>query len=706
MKTKNKTHFAKLILASLALPAMMWTSIAHAGYYNLGTLDVAPVIEDGAVANEWFVEYLKPGESRQEKIRISNFGTDTLTLGVYTADTSKNHESEFFAKNPGQLSDDMAGWIRLPSETITLKGGQSKIISANFIIPENAGVGLHTGAVIVRNLNVEQDNIVYEKGIRVYLNVTGPVVTSFGNTNFSLSQKAGAMTAGITTANTGTTDIVTDFDLELKDVFGTTVETVHSEKRVKPGTEGITTLALEKPQFGYYTLNLISGSEKTQVAGFVIIPIWAVLLFLAIVLLVVRPSFIRVSASDMTRIFSSANFRKSFAYVGVLLVTVTSTAYFAELMPIPASADSQTASPSHSYYLTVKWGDLRGITIPKSYVKKWQGKLSFQNATIGIDQYLHFERTDRAELADNSTAINYSNITGPDNDGIIIKVTPTGAEIPQLTYQNSLTGETYTFPVTKCVTAPAIYPDSIFAAYFKAELAPVHALMHLASEMEATPELLATPPPVANIPELENLFLEELPATPEALADLILTSDYVQETSTENAITTLETDEILIDALEATPEILAEITATPDLNFIFVPTENIVFPPQEFSFDKEKMSAKNVGTIIFVQNKGVPWNAYVGTTDFVSLSGKGTIPASAITIIPGEYKILKKDNGSVIRTGDRKKFKNKSEKNALVTVNPTNDTEQIFSMDPTIQVSIPPGTLPGHYRGTLTITSL
>jgi hypothetical protein len=56
--------------------------------------------------------------------------------------------------------------------------------------------------------------------------------------------------------------------------------------------------------------------------------------------------------------------------------------------------------------------------------------------------------------------------------------------------------------------------------------------------------------------------------------------------------------------------------------------------------------------------------------------------------------------------GDTHTFANATEKTVLVTVDPSNNVTQAFVMNPTMSVSVPAGTLPGHYRGTLTISSL
>jgi hypothetical protein len=680
-------------------------SVANAGYYNLGMLDVSPVGKDSAQNNEWFVEYLNPGQTMQEKIRVSNFSPVQTKLLLYVSDAGTT-EDKFFAKNPAEKSDDIASWIHLPAESITLEGGQSKILSVNLVTPKNAGVGLHTAAIIVRDITGGEKEVAFEKGVRVYMNIVGPAITKAQNTSYSFSPAGAEINANVTTKNLGTTDFAANSKFEIKDIFGQTVNTVSQETRVKPETQKDTVLTLSKPYFGIYSLAINAGDTSVTSGPILFIPAWAVLLFLASAIAYARPSFKKIRVPDFGSFFRKPVFQKSLVHLAVFGITATLTISFISINPGAVSAQRMKPRVADSYIMTVKLGNLRGIRLPKEYIKNWDIKLIFENATVTTNEYLNFEITDKAEVVDNSTAVRFNNVTGPDNDGIVFTINPTGDEIPNVIYENNRTGEKYTFPITDYIAAPGIYPNSLFAAYFKVELGPELNLTGLAGELEATPEIEATPAPKANIPELENLFVEDLPATPEVLSDFIMNSDYVEKISEENQTQKTDMDSILIEALSATPEVLADITATPDLNFIFVPTEKIVFPPQEFSFGSEKTSSENLGTMIFVQNKAVPWNTYVSTSDFSSMDGKHTIPASSLLIIPGEYRVINTEDGAKIRAGDMRQFKGTYDKSVLVTVQPGEGTEQIFVMNPTLQFTVPPGTRPGHYRGSLTITSL
>ena len=690
--------------------------VASAEFINMGTLDVAPVAEGDKPANDWLIEYLKPGESLQERIRVSNFGTKEKNLTIYAADTDKNDGKDFLAKSPCQESDDIAGWIRLPSDNLTLGPGESKILSVNFVAPENAGVGLHTGAIIVRETaTAGNDEIALEKGVRIYLNVTGPVINSFEVAGASLQQSGSKIKLRIKTKNTGTTDYVAGYKLETENVFGGaaasnvfggTAASNEAAKRIKPGTTGVVELVLPEPGFGLYNIYASSPAGASHLGTTLYMPFWIVLLTLCAPLFACRKNLRYVQLRDFPAILRTPQYRKTAVYFGMLALAIGSTYFLANLDPGPAQAQIARPRPADSYIFTAKWGNFRRFPPHPRYVKDWNGEISFANANITIMDYLHFEQNDKAEIINNNSALRFKNTTGPDNDGVILKVEPVANRIPEVTYSNFNTGEQYTYAITDFLNAPGIYPDTLFAALFRTAPGPEHILPATAEELEATPEIEATPPAGAIIPELENLFVEELPATPEALADFVLKSNYVKEIVTERKTARVKTDMILIEALAATPEVLAEITATPDLNFIFVPGEMIKFPPQEFSFSEEKITTKNLGPMIFVQKKGTPWNTYVGTTDFTSLSTPEKIPASSLTVIPGEPIVIGKTNGAGLQPGNPRTFKGTADKSVLLNVEPGRGARQIIILNPLLQIRIPPGTLPGHYRGTLTITSL
>lgn len=721
--------------------SMSMAPIASAAYYNFGTLDVRPVHQNENPTNEdWFVEYLKPGEKKQQFIQVSNFSPETKQLDIYAADTSVNEGKNFYTKELHEDSDDVSDWIHLPTNKILLQSGESKILSVNFTLPQNAGIGLHTGAVIIRENGKE---FAMEKGVRVYLNVVGTAIENGNIQSINSYETASNYTLQVKTANTGTTDFNADYELQLRDIFGTTHNRTAVTSRTEPRTVSTSEISVEKPYFGLYHLYLLNEKEENFIGTVLFIPFWIPLGALLFLLFALRPEF---NIQTVRRLIQLPEFRRSFAYFGLFSIVATTSVSVATVESNVAKAQlarGQTVreltdgeQAAESYELTVKWGTFRNALFPRDMKKEWHGRLYFPNAHIKTTELLHFERNDQAELTDSRQALRFDALTGPDNDGLILFVEPIGNEIPRVQMENYDTGEEFEFLITDYLDSPGIYPDRFWGTSFKTDYSEQEKLRRqsdrfsILSELDSTAELEATPSPVAQIPELENLFIEELPATREALADVILRSDYVEEVVEENSTRKIKTDNILIEALEATPDVLEDIAATPDLNFIFVPSETINFPAQEFSFNQDKSSEQNLGTLIFVQNKGTPWNTFVGTTDFQLLSGDAVIPASSLTISPGEATLIAEgdvatdeseegNNGrgalqrninatarTQIAPGQQKKMSGDFDRTTLVDVDAAPGKKAVFVLTPTLKIDIPKGTPAGTYRGALTITSL
>jgi hypothetical protein len=735
----------KKIVQIVSVLLLIWVfcpiTTANANLYNFGTLDIRPVSQ--TENKEWFIEYLNPGEQKQEQIQISNFAKETKKLTIYVTDTSVNKNSQFYTKsyeeNSGYTAEGSENtrrevtirsaegpedtrregikeWITLPSDEITLNSGESKILSVNFQIPKNAGVGLHTGAIIVRE---NKTDMVIEKGTRIYLNITGTAITKGEITNIKTSETISKYILNVQTQNYGTTDFTDTYKLELKSIFGKTHSQIIKEEKVKPQTVSTATLSIEKPKYGLFNVVLSTQEKETYIKTIVFIPFWIPLTLLILLFIVSKFKYPKLKYKNLFTF--TPELKKGITYICILTIVSTfilttqikgeeANAKIARGQTIKEFKAKETIAAS--YELTIKWGSFRDTFYPYGIKKEWHGRIFSPNAKITIIDLLNFEENDKAELIGDKTSLRFDTITEKDNDGITLLVEPTTDVIPTINYENYENNNEYQFLITDFINSAGIYPDGIHATYFRAEFSEQEKLRQKAielstlSELEAAKELEAVSRQAVDIPELENLFVEDFPATTEALTDLILSSNYVENIVEENKVSKIETDSILISALQGTPEVLQELMSTPELNFIFIPSETINFPAQEFSYKLDKNSEQNLGTIIFIQNKNTPWNTFISATDFELLSGDTIIPASALTIDPGKPIILSKEDGALITEGKAKKLTSKTEKIPLVEVKPKTNKQEVFIMNPKLTVSIPRGTPAGTYRGQLIITSL
>jgi len=707
MKTLRTTFLITGILM------MFSTNIANAAFLNLGTLDVRPL--NAGDNPEWLVEYADRGESLVRYIQIANFSPEKKEVELYTTDSSKKLGLNFVAQTKEENSQKIAGWMRMPTTSLVLNSGETKIVPVKITVPQNAGVGLHNAAIIVREKNkAEGTEFFVEKGVRVYLNVKGGILDKSQVSSGQLTQSLENTGLSMVIENRGTVDFDTDVIFELQNLGGETVARQKLEAFARPGEKTSMNFETTKPSFGIFQAILRTGQSLNGETNFnagivVIVPLWGLLLLAALAMAPgFSPSFTREKIRSLN--LKNTRLQKGLSFFGILLISgLIST----PLMNLGGTqnfftAVFETGNPEN-YEVTVKWGDLRHLVLDKRSKMDWHGQITFSDATVTIKRTLNLEANDAINIVDNM-ALNFSLTTDTTNDGVVLSVTPTGDASPKLTFENYSSNTKRTIDLKRIHQGRVLIPNQSFAASIEVEEITAEELhgAPLLTEEGATPEAQATPEVRINIPELKGIF-DDIPATPEVLSEFILTSDYVKKITTENALTQIETESVLIRALEATPEIIAEITATPNLNFTFIPSETITFPAQPFSFDQDKTSTQNLGTIIFVQNKETPWNTYIGTTNFISLSGRGIIPAGSLTVLPGDAKVLKQEDGTTVNEGTEKNIQGIFDKSILVNVQPgfsNTDSKTIFTMNPRLQIKVPHGTLPGKYRGLLTLTSL
>ena len=288
--SREKINLFKVLLLGSLLSLIGLNSV-NAAYYNLGTLDVKPV------SGEWFVETLQPGQAKQQQMQISNFSGEEMDLVIYVADAGANGEGEFFAKSIEQTSEDLVNWVNLPVKHLSLGPAESKILSVNFQLPENAGIGLHTGAIIVRetrekNLGEKTSRFFMEKGIRIYLTVSGTPIENSKVSAPELKTAADESEFTFIVKNTGNTDIKTDYSLNYRPLFD--AETAIAAEKpakenifaapslgkvlIKPGQEKRLALSTANPGFGLYQLYLNNGKDSALLGTTLFIPFWMPLL--------------------------------------------------------------------------------------------------------------------------------------------------------------------------------------------------------------------------------------------------------------------------------------------------------------------------------------------------------------------------------------------------------------------------------------------
>lgn len=215
--------------------------------------------------------------------------------------------------------------------------------------------------------------------------------------------------------------------------------------------------------------------------------------------------------------------------------------------------------------------------------------------------------------------------------------------------------------------------------------------------------------------ELLTGLIRDLPSSPDVIREYILNSSFISSVTSENNSTTVIGSSRLIRLLKEAPLIIRELTATPDTNFLFLPSDRIKLATQTFSFVERKTTSQEMNEMVFVQKKSTPWTVYFSISDLTAISGNGRISAANVTCNPGEITVVSESeqvaNGTQIEAGPERKLTSQGDLVKLFSVTPGSEEDlenkiTIFSIRPGISVFIPPETLPGLYRGEITIKAI
>lgn len=246
----------------------------------------------------WFIYSLPAGETKSDSVTIVNNSSSPLTLKVYPADSITASDGSFALANENAQKKDVGSWITMATSQVTLGPGEQKQIPFTITIPANIAKGDHAGGIIFQETaaqKVNNINIVTRVGVRIYETVPGDEQLSMMLRNVQYSVTDNLLTFSFTAENNGTVHIAPRGMLEVKDMFGRTVDRIRLDSMLgvvvpgKPQTFTVPTKILA-PVLGWDSVNiaLYYSPTKAAVAGMMIMPNpWGVFLLVFIVLLTI-----------------------------------------------------------------------------------------------------------------------------------------------------------------------------------------------------------------------------------------------------------------------------------------------------------------------------------------------------------------------------------------------------------------------------------
>jgi hypothetical protein len=242
-----------------------------------------------------FVLDMDPGEERTVQVMLLSRQGEQRAFGIDVEDFNVTDDGtdsiQFYGRGDGPFS--ARSWIQPAVSTITLNHGEQATIPVKITVPRNASVGDHYSVVLFRREpNETADsgfNLISRVGALLLITVRGEVIREGTMQQFLTARHLyWSLPAqfAIQYRNTGTVHIVPTGKVEIRNIFGITVDEIPVKDWYVLRNSTRRRELVWQPRFalGYYTANLtLTGANKDPVyasVSFWVIPALPVLLAL------------------------------------------------------------------------------------------------------------------------------------------------------------------------------------------------------------------------------------------------------------------------------------------------------------------------------------------------------------------------------------------------------------------------------------------
>lgn len=149
-----------------------------------GTYGISPANPTGEQAS-WLVHDIGQGQSFDDQVVVVNNGDQATSYSLYTVDAKVSPEGAFLPGNEDSPKNEIASWMSLSKETVTLQPGEKQTVDVTISIPKDQVVGKYAGAIMMQeNAAVTASTggagatIATRVGLRAYIDVVEPTAVA------------------------------------------------------------------------------------------------------------------------------------------------------------------------------------------------------------------------------------------------------------------------------------------------------------------------------------------------------------------------------------------------------------------------------------------------------------------------------------------------------------------------------------------------
>lgn len=153
---------------------------------GVASFSLRPIKSQASAATKqsYFIFDAAPDAMVQGAIRVTNSGTATGTVQLYSVDATTGQSGGIVYRTSQEPRQDVGAWLVLNTDSLTLAPGGSQIVTFTSAIPADASAGTHLGGIVAANLSPQtasdQGNIHIKiqhiSVVAVQIEVAGPTV--------------------------------------------------------------------------------------------------------------------------------------------------------------------------------------------------------------------------------------------------------------------------------------------------------------------------------------------------------------------------------------------------------------------------------------------------------------------------------------------------------------------------------------------------
>ncbi|MFC0531849.1 WxL protein peptidoglycan domain-containing protein [Phytohabitans kaempferiae] len=167
---------AVLVAAPPAAAAPTPAPAADAGF----TWAVQPSGKDGPTGRSYFVYDAAPGQRIDDRVAVTNLGTQPMTFAVYGSDAYTTADGSFALQPASHRAADVGAWTSFGARAYQVAAGKRVVIPFQLTVPANASPGDHAGGIVASVVQAQAGgggrvNLDRRVAARIYLRVAGAV---------------------------------------------------------------------------------------------------------------------------------------------------------------------------------------------------------------------------------------------------------------------------------------------------------------------------------------------------------------------------------------------------------------------------------------------------------------------------------------------------------------------------------------------------